>query len=95
MIKSIPITEYEKAEDDILVDLRDKQLFRDETLPGAINIPMNEISALYSLPKNKRIVLFCQHGDYSKEIAQLLSDNGYDTADLAGGWLKWLAQFYM
>ncbi len=92
---SIPITEYEKAENDILVDLRDKTLFNAETLPGAINIPMNDIAAFYSLPKDKRIVLFCQHGDYSREIALLMSDNGYQTADLEGGWLRWLAQYYM
>ena len=76
MIQKIPITDYHKQDDDILIDLRDNTVFSFGTLTGAVNIPMNDIEKLYALPKDKRIVLFCQQGDYSAEIAELL---GYIT----------------
>ena len=90
MIQQIPITEYQKQENDILVDLRDKTLWAFGTLDGSVNIPVSEIKQLYSLPKEKRIVLFCQKGDYSTEIAELLDDNHYHTVNLTGGYLAWL-----
>lgn len=90
MIQKIPITDYHKQDDDILIDLRDNTVFSFGTLTGAVNIPMNDIEKLYALPKDKRIVLFCQQGDYSAEIAELLSDNDYNVADLTGGYREWL-----
>ncbi len=90
MIEKISIEKYIKTENDILIDLRDKTVCSFGSLPEAVNIPMEEIEKLYSLPKNKRIVLFCQKGDYSGEIAELLSDNGYNVADLTGGYRKWI-----
>ena len=90
MIQKIPISSYQKQDNDILVDLRDKTVFSFGTLAGAVNIPMDDIEKLYALPKEKRIVLFCQKGDYSSEIAELLSDNDYQVADLTGGYREWL-----
>ncbi len=90
MIQKIPVTQYFKKENDILVDLREKTIFSFGTLHGAVNIPMSEIDKLYALPYDKNIVLFCQHGDYSAEIAQLLSDNGFHVTDLTGGYMEWL-----
>lgn len=90
MIQKISITDYHKQDDDILIDLRDNTVFSFGTLTGAVNIPMNDIEKLYALPKDKRIVLFCQQGDYSAEIAELLSDNDYNVADLTGGYREWL-----
>ena len=90
MIQKIPITDYHKQDDDILIDLRDNTVFSFGTMTGAVNIPMNDIEKLYALPKDKRIVLFCQQGDYSAEIAELLSDNDYNVADLTGGYREWL-----
>ncbi len=87
---NIPITEYTISETDVLVDLRDKHLYSFGTLKGAVSIPVDEIEKLYALPKEKRIVLFCQTGDYSAEIAQLLSDNGYQTVNLTGGYRQYL-----
>lgn len=90
MMEKLPITVYEKQENDLLIDLRDKTVFTFGTLPEAVNIPMDEIGKLYALPKDKRIVLFCQQGDYSAEIAELLHDNGYQVLDLTGGYRAWI-----
>lgn len=90
MIIKIPITEYKKQKNDILIDLRDKAVYDFGSINDAVNIPMENIEKLYSLPKEKRIVLFCQKGDYSAEIAELLDDNGYTAVDLTGGYRDWI-----
>ncbi len=87
-MEQIGITEYRKEKTDILIDLRDKRLYSFGTLEGAVNIPMDAVHELYALPKDKRIVLFCQSGDYSREVAELLSDNGYHVLNLTGGYRK-------
>lgn len=95
MIGKKPITEYEKQENDLLIDLRDRTVFAFGTLPEAENIPMDEIGKLYSLPRDKRIVLFCQQGDLSGEIAELLDDNGYQVLDLTGGYREWIVRRFI
>jgi len=90
MTEIIPIEQYHITDNDILIDLRDSRSFSFGSLNGAVNISFDEIEKLYALPQDKRIVLFCQSGDYSSEIAELLSDNGYDTVDLEGGWRRYI-----
>ena len=76
--------------DGVIVDVRDSILYKMGTLPGAINIPVENIKELYSLPKDKDIYVFCQVGDYSGEVVELLTDAGYNACNLAGGYLKYL-----
>lgn len=92
MIQEINIWEYIKArsEDDILIDLREEAVYRFGTISGAVNIPVTRIRQLYELPKDKKICLFCQAGDVSGEIAELLSDNGYHAYNLTGGYREYL-----
>lgn len=94
MIKEINISEYLKtrSEDDILVDLRSKAMFDKGTIPGAVNIPAEDIKELYRLPKDKTICLFCHIGELSGEFAELLSDSGYNVLNLAGGYREYLRE---
>lgn len=94
MITKINICEYlnQKNQEDILVDLRDQRLYQLGTIEGAVNIPVENIMKLYQLPKDKTICLFCQTGDYSAEIAELLSDIGYHIYDLSGGYREYLRE---
>ena len=95
MIHEIGICEYLKchSENDVTVDLRDKTLYKFGTLPGAINIPVENIRELYRLPKDKDIYVFCQAGEISGEMAQLLSDAGYNAFNLTGGYREYLRCF--
>ena len=92
MIREIDIWEYAKSrsEDDLVVDLREPHMYQYGTLPGAVNIPIGQIQRLYELPKDRDIYLFCQAGEFSEEIAELLSDNGFRTCNLTGGYRKYL-----
>ena len=94
MIREMNICEYMKnrSESDILVDIRDRTMFEFGTISGAINIPVDDIGELYRLPKENDIYLFCQAGEISGEIAELLSDAGYSACNLTGGYREYLRQ---
>lgn len=80
--------------DAVVVDLRNAISFQMGTIPGARNIPIDNLGALYELPMDKKIYVFCQSGEVSGEIVELLLDAGYQAYDLTGGFREYLrAQF--
>ncbi len=75
----------------IIIDLRKKDDYRKETIPGAVNVFHGEFSRYMSrLPKNKRIYLFCYTGETSDEIAENLSQKGYDIYSIEEGYHSYL-----
>ena len=92
MPQEIDILEYleNRSDDDILIDLREELTFRCGSLPGSMNIPIDRIQELYQLPTDKNIYLFCQAGEISAEMAELLTDNGCRAFNLGGGYRKYL-----
>ena len=91
MIQEIDICDYLKHRSDheVLVDVREKLMFEFGTIPGAINIPLEDIKKLYHLPKDQNIYVFCQAGDISREIVELLLDVGYNAYNLSGGYRRY------
>jgi tRNA(Ile)-lysidine synthase TilS/MesJ/rhodanese-related sulfurtransferase len=75
-----------------LVDIRPKEKFAFGTIPGAENIPAvrDNMQALYELPKDKKVYIFCQSGEISGDITDKLRADGYDAYHLAVGYLGYL-----
>ncbi len=94
MMREVNICEYLKQRHggDILVDLRSEVMYSFGTISGAVNIPVERIEKLYELPKDKTVCLFCQVGEISGQFARLLSDAGYDTCDLSGGYREYIKE---
>lgn len=94
MINEINICDYmnnrSEPSDDILVDIREKLIYEFGSIPGAVNIPLADIRQLYQLPKDKSIYVFCQSGEISGEIVELLADAGYTAYNLTGGYREYL-----
>lgn len=78
-------------EDVIYVDIREEQYARYGTIGEAKNIPADRLQELYRLPRDKKIYVFCQKGEISGEIVEVLLDAGYDAYHLEGGYLAYLA----
>lgn len=75
----------------MLIDLRRKEDYRKETIPGAVNIFHGDFQRyVHRLPKDKRVYLFCYTGETSDEIAEELSKKGYDTFSIEGGYHSYL-----
>lgn len=77
---------------EVLVDIREKFMYTFGTIPGAINISLDRIGQLYELPKDRDIYMFCQSGEISAQIAELLSDAGYTVYHLTGGYREYLRE---
>lgn len=81
----------------VVVDARMQRDFQSGHLPGAISLPVNASDAereqiMSDLPCSKQVVIYCQSSGcgYAQEVADVLSDYGYDRISLyPGGWLEW------
>ncbi len=70
-----------------LVDLREPDDLIISGIEGAINIPFSQFaSKLDSVPKDKPVVVYCYTGDFSEQIAEILTDRGYEVLHVKGGY---------
>jgi len=83
-----------QPEPPILVDVRSQAEHQRGSLPGAINIPVDELrERLGELPPDRPIVVFCQIGLRGYLAYRLLSQHGFRRLrNLSGGYRSWLAQ---
>lgn len=74
------------AEGAIWLDVRHPPEFRYDKLPGAINVPLNDIrNAIGALNKGHQYIAYCQSGRRSSAAAFILAQAGYDVYVLDGG----------
>lgn len=72
-----------------LLDVRQPEEFATGSLPGAVNIPLDQLPAhVARLDASRRIVVFCRSGGRSAQAAALFADVGFgDIVNLNGGML--------
>ena len=69
-----------------LLDVRTKEEFNAGHLPGAVNIPLQQLeSRLSSIPKNKAVITCCASGMRSGSAKSMLSAKGFEVHN-GGGW---------
>ena len=79
-------------DDEIVLDVRTPEEYAEAHLPGAINVPNEEIGEepIAELPDKDQIILvYCRSGNRSKEAAQKLADQGYTNVIEFGGIKDW------
>ncbi len=70
---------FEDINDALLVDVRSQAEFENETIDGAIHIFTPELRTKYTeLPKDKKIVLFCNTGFQSYVASRILLQKGFN-----------------
>jgi tRNA 2-thiocytidine biosynthesis protein TtcA len=78
-------------EEYVLVDVRDQTAYNHGFIPGALNIEKEALlNGNTSLPRDKKIILYCLKGIISEEAAVYLSEKGYEAYNLRGGYGEWL-----
>lgn len=78
----------EDYDDEIVLDVRTPEEYAEAHIPGAINVPNEEIGEepIAELPDKDQIILvYCRSGNRSKEAAQKLADQGYTNVIEFGG----------
>ena len=77
----------------ILVDVRTPGEFAEGHIPGAINIPVDEVGARVSELEEYRggpVTLVCRSGGRSAKAAEQLAGLGFATVNVEGGTLAWI-----
>ena len=72
-----------------LIDVRTPSEFSKGTIPGAINIPVDEIRDRVSEIKKEPILVNCQVGQRGHTATMLLKELGFDATNLDGGYLTY------
>ncbi len=73
-----------------LIDVRTKEVFENESLPGFINIPLNELSQKFDqLDGKKRTLLICKDGSQSVLALKMIESCGFSGQVIRGGLDDW------
>lgn len=96
-MKEITIFELNQLNVDsyILIDIRDEGSVIYGMIPGAVNITIGRFidgieKVTGELQNDKAVILYCQRGEKSRDISQLLEDRGYNSYSLQGGYNAYL-----
>lgn len=78
-------------ESSVLVDVRTELEYSKGHIPGAINIPVDNLRArLAELPRERSIVAYCQVGQRGYLATRILLQAGFDVRNLGGGYKTFL-----
>ena len=80
------------AQAPFVLDVRAPEEFVTGHVPGAVNIPHEQVAArLAEVPKDKEVVLYCRSGRRAGMAAEVLAANGYTRlAHLEGDMPAWI-----
>ena len=92
LVKVAQWDEVEKYVEDgyTLLDVRSVSECGRGIIPGAINIPVDEIRERQSEISNKKLLVNCQVGQRGHTASMLLRELGYSPVNLDGGYLTWI-----
>jgi rhodanese-related sulfurtransferase len=72
---------------DYVLDVRNPPELRGGVIEGQVNIPLPELrNRLNELPRDRRIVVYCQAGQRAYYAYRILAQNGFDVINLCGGY---------
>ena len=82
--------------DSYLIDVRPFEMYKTDSVEGAINIPLAQLRAkLNQIPKDKKIVVFCETGYTSYLASRILLQNGFcEVYSLMAGMKLYREMFY-
>ncbi len=79
--------------DCVIVDVRGRNAYKDGHIPGAIDIPIEELSGrMGALPKDKTIYIYCYNivCFRAPKAAYALAQNGFEhVVEVFGGYEEW------
>lgn len=91
-MNSISVNELKRMNNLFLIDIRDSHKYIDGHIMNAKNIPFEEL-LIYPykyLNKGNKYYIYCQKGHKSKNICNLLSNQGYNVVNVNGGYEAWI-----
>ena len=93
-LRAVELAQAMREGQAVPVDTRDAASYGRARIPGAANIPLEEIETrlaeLHMFPGAP--ILYCRSGDKTKEMADKLAEQGVPVGFLEGGFLAWEAE---
>lgn len=85
-IRTNDIMKYIGQPDVLIIDLRERNEYDAGHIPGAMNIPYEELdSQANRLPRNSMLIFYCDRGNISLMAARDLAKYNYSMKSLYGG----------
>ena len=76
-----------------LIDIRSESEIAHGAIPGATEIPGEEIASSEQTDKTKKLIICCSRGRNSIDLAAELCEKGLDAESLEGGYIAWLMDY--
>lgn len=74
-----------------LIDVRSPSEFAKGSIPGAVNVPVDELRGrLSEIAKDRDVAVFCQVGQRGYLATRILLQAGYQVRNIGGGYRTWL-----
>ena len=92
-MRETPVDQIDRALHDgaTLVDVREPAEYGDGHIPGAVNIPMGQLSArLGEIDRSRPVCVVCASGNRSAAMTDVLTAAGYDASNVVGGTRAWV-----
>ena len=93
VVSNEKLWEYLKNKEDVfLIDVREPLEFAEFKIQGAVNVPLSDLfsqNILKKIPRDKKIVTICSHGNRSMVATFALAQNGLEATSLEGGMSRW------
>lgn len=93
MMSSITASEFIKIMDRVsIIDIRSIENYNRNHIPGALNIPWETLLVHPDkyLSKRETYYIYCQKGIRTKQVCNILANNGYRVVHVIGGYEEWL-----
>ncbi|MBE0603071.1 MAG: FAD-dependent oxidoreductase [Deltaproteobacteria bacterium] len=85
----MPISHWNSVGGEFLLDVRNPLELAEESVPGALNIPLPQLRArLGKLPRDRDILVFCRSAQRSYLATRILLQNGFKARNISGGMLS-------
>lgn len=85
-----PLARWEALSEGQLVDVRTVAEFNRQSIPGALNIPLEELrERADELPRDRPLHIYCKVGQRGYYAVRLLAQRGFDVRNLSGGIQTW------
>ena len=76
--------------DHTLLDVRDPDEFEDGFVPGAVNLPLNQLREnLDQVSRDRPVAVYCAVGARAHNAVRLLRQHGFEAVNLSGGYTTW------
>lgn len=74
-----------------ILDVRTPSEFAEGAIPGAVNVPLDDLRASLDELRGGRFVVYCRVGQRAHVATRLLAENQIEACNLDGGWLTYEA----